>query len=862
MKGSFALAMRMLRRDWQAGELRVLAAALIVAVTSITAVGFFTDRINQALHRQANELLGADLVIASDQPLAANVRDLARQHGLHSTETLDFRSMVIGNRVTGDNIRLAEIKAVSNSYPLRGALRTAPQRFAPDASVAGIPAPGTVWLDAALLTPLNLNVGDAITLGEAQFTIAAVLTHEPARGGDLFSIAPRLMLNIVDLPQTRLVQPASRVRYHFLVAGDSAQHITAYRAAITPLLKTGERIEGIEDARPEVRSALTRAKSFLGLAALVSVMLASVAIAIATRRFVLRHLDNCAMMRCLGAVQSDITRLYFYQILALGLAASLLGCVLGYAAQGVLVNVLGSMVSAELPAPSLEPVISGLLTGMLTLLGFALPPLLQLKSVPPLRVLRRDTGSPLGVRTTSLVAYGAGVTALAVLMFWQAGEIKLGAYMLGGTVVTLLTLGALTLLFINSLKLLLRNRSGHSGGAWRFGMANITRRSQASVVQVVGFGIGIMALLLLTLVHSDLLDDWQNSLPADTPNRFLINIQPDQVTPIRNFLAHALGGVPGSDRGSEPALFPMIRGRLTGINNKPITPENYSDERAQRLVAREFNLSWAADMQADNKIVAGAWWKEADPDKHVVSVEAGLAQTLGLTLGDSLQFSIAGSEFSATITSLRKVEWDSMHPNFFVVAPPGALDTYPASFMTSLYIATPTQANTQITPPGNQPDILNTLVRTFPNVTIIDVAAIMGQIRQIMERVTLAVEYVFMFTLLAGLLVLYAAIQATLDERIHESAVLRTLGARRGQLLTGLFAEFATLGLLAGLVAACAATLLGYVLATQLFHLPYTFNPWLWVIGVTGGALGVGLAGLVGTEFILRQPPLQTLRNA
>lgn len=836
---TFALAMRMLRRDWQAGELRVLAAALIVAVTSITAVGFFTDRINQALHRQANELLGADLLIASDQPTAASVRDLARQHGLHSTETLDFRSMV----VAGDNTRLAEIKAVSDGYPLRGTLRTAPQRFAPDAPAAGIPAPGTAWLDAALLTPLNLNVGDAITLGEAQLTVAAVLTHEPARGGDLFSIAPRLMLNSADVPRTQLVQPASRVRYHLLVAGDNAQDISAYRAAITPLLKTGERIESIEDARPELRSALTRARSFLGLAALVSVMLASVAIATATRRFVLRHLDNCAMMRCLGAVQRDITRLYVYQILVLGLTASLLGCSLGYAAQGVLVNVLGSMISAELPPPSLWPVVSGLLTGMITLLGFSLPPLLQLKSVSPLRVLRRDIGAP---QISNLTAYGAGITALAALILWQAGEIKLGLYMLGGTVVTLLALGALTLLLMRGLRLLHRHHSGHNSVAWRFGMANITRRAQGSVVQVVGFGIGIMALLLLTLVRGDLLDDWQKSLPADAPNRFLINIQPDQVAPIRNFLANA----PGIERGSEPVLFPMIRGRLTGVNDKPITPENYTDERAQRLVAREFNLSWAADMQADNKIVAGAWWRETDPDKHVISIEEGLATTLGLKLGDSMRFSIAGSAFSATITSLRKVEWDSMHPNFFVLAPPGAFDTYPSSFMTSLYV------------PIDKPDIMNALVKTFPNVTIIDVAAIMAQIRQIMERVTLAVEYVFMFTLLAGLLVLYAAIQSTLDERIHESAILRTLGARRGQLLTGLFAEFATLGLLAGLVAACAATLLGYVLATQLFHLPYTFNPWLWIIGVTGGTLGVGLAGLLGTQFILRQPPLQTLRNA
>ncbi len=850
---TFSLAMRLLRRDWQAGELRVLAAALIVAVTSITAVSFFTDRINQALHRQANELLGADLLIASDQPVAASVHDLARKHGLRYTETLDFRSMVMSSDTAGDHMQLAEIKVVSDGYPLRGTLRIAPQRFAPDAPATGIPAPGTAWLDAGLLGPLHLNIGDPITVGEMQLTVTAVLTHEPARGGDLFSIAPRLMLNMADLPQTRLIQPASRVRYHLLVASDDPQHISAYRTAITPLLKSGERTEGIEDARPELRAALTRAKSFLGLAALVSVMLASVAIATATRRFVARHFDNCAMMRCLGAVQNDITYLYVYQILVLGLTASLLGCALGYAAQGVLVKVLGSLISAELPSPSLWPVVSGLFTGMITLLGFSLPPLLQLKSVSPLRVLRRDIGTP---RTTSLAAYAAGIIALAALMLWQAGNIKLGIYMLAGTLITLVILGALTLLLINGLKLLRNKHGGSSGAAWRFGIANITRRTQGSVVQVIGFGIGIMALLLLTLVRSDLLHDWQKSLPADAPNRFLINIQPDQVAPLQDFLANALG----AEKGHAIPLYPMVRGRLTAVNEIPVTPESYTDEHAQRLVAREFNLSWATDMQADNKIVAGTWWNEHDKNKHVVSIEEGLAKTLGLTLGDQMRFLIAGSEFNATITSLRTVEWDSMRPNFFVLAPPGgrslhgALDTYPASFMTSLHIAT--------NPAGNQSSIMNTLVKTFPNVTIIDVAAIMTQVRQIIERVTLAVEYVFLFTLLAGLLVLYAAIQSTLDERIHESAILRTLGARRGQLLISLFAEFATLGLLAGLVAACAASLLGYVLATQLFHLPYAFNPWLWIIGVTGGTLGVGLAGLLGTQFILRQPPLQTLRNA
>lgn len=823
------LALRMLKRDWRSGELRVLALAILIAVTSVTAVGFFTDRIDQALHRQANELLGADLLIASDHALPDDYRTLAVQDKLHLAETLDFPSMV----VAGDNSHLVEIKAASDNYPLRGKLRIAPQRFAPDAPASGAPRPGTVWVDPALLAPLGIASGDSITVGEASFTVAAVITHEPARGGDLFSIAPRLMMNIADLPKTQLVQPASRIRYRLLVSGEM-ENIAAYRSAAVKRLKAGERVEGAEDARPELRTALNRAQSFLGLAALVSVMLAGVAIAVATRRFIARHLDNCAMMRCLGAVQSEITRLYVYQIFLLGLTASLMGCVFGYAAQEVLAQVLGTMVTAQLPPPSALPVLSGVLTGMITLLGFALPPLLHLKRVPPLRVLRRDMGPP---PARSLGAYGSGFVALVALMLWQAGDLKLGGYVLGGTAAALLGLTAFALALIGALRLL-RDRSGV---AWRFGIANITRRAQGSVVQVLGFGVGIMALLLLTLVRGDLLDTWQKSLPPDAPNRFLINIQHDQLSAIRAFLSR--------ENGAEPALFPMIRGRLTAINDKAVSPDSYADEQAQRLVAREFNLSWAARMQEDNKIVAGKWWTEADHGKRVFSIEEGLAKTLGIKLGDTLRFTIGGTEFDAQVTSLRKVEWDSMRANFFVLAPPGALDGYPASYITSLYV------------PQNRSEAMNKLVKAFPNVTIIDVAAIMAQVRLIMERVSLAVEYVFLFTLLAGLLVLYAAIQSTLDERIRESAILRTLGARRGQLLTGLFAEFATLGLLAGLVAAFAATLLGYVLATRLFHLAFEFNPWVWVAGLTGGALGVGLAGLLGTRFILRQPPLQTLRG-
>ncbi len=824
------LALRMLRRDWRAGEVRILALAIVVAVASISAVGFFTDRIGQILALQANELLGGDLVIASSQPLPETVLQNNRAAGLKQTNTVEFPSMVLA----GERHELAAIKAVGEGYPLRGSVRIASQLFAPDEVTQGIPERGTVWLESRLLSALAVNVGDTITLGELSFTVSALITTEPARAaGNLFSIAPRLLLNIADLAETKLITPASRVRYNTLFAGD-AERISAFRGAIDKVLEPGQRLQGIEDARPEVRAALDRASRFLGLSALVSVMLASVAVAMATRRFVSRHLDNCAIMRCLGAHQKTVLRIYGWQMLWLGLVASIGGVCVGYVAQFALVEILGSLAKVSLPPPSWLPVAIGVLTGMVTLLGFAVPPLLHLKDVPTLRVLRRELGT---MPPRSVGTYGLGLAVLAALIIWQAQDLKLGAWVLFGTLATVAVLGGLAAILVVVVKRSVRR----VGVAWQFGINNLTRRAQGSVVQIVGFGLGLMALLLLSIVRADLLAEWMDRLPDDTPNRFLINIQPDQVATVNRFLTN--------DLAEPPALFPMVRGRLVAINGQAVGENTYADERAQRLVAREFNLSWGQDLQPDNEIIAGSWWGANAAPQQALSVEEGLAKELGLDMGDSLTFRVAGSEFSAEVTNLRKVDWDTFRVNFFVIAQPGVLDNFPATYITSFYL------------PTEQYKLLNALLKQFPNVTVIDVAAIMDHVRGIIERVTQAVEYVFLFTLVAGLMVLYAAIQATLDERVRETAILRTLGASRRQIQRGLIAEFVALGLLAGLVAAIAASIVGYVLAERIFHLDYTVNPWLWLLGLIAGGVGVGVAGVLGTRPILFKPPLQTLRG-
>lgn len=822
------LSWRMLLREWRAGELYALTFALLIAVGGVTAVGFFTDRVNQALSTEASQLLAADLVLSADHEVNSEFLSEARLLDLTPVRILTFPSMVVSS--TGN--RLAEIKVVAPGYPLRGRLRI--QSGAGEQIAAGIPDPGSVWLDQRLFTQLQLVLGDTLSLGSTHLKVSAVLIFEPDRGGDMFSIAPRLMMNALDLPATKLIQPGSRIHYRTLLTG-SSQAVAAYRTWAAPRLSRGEKLEGVSDARPEIRSALERGGKFLNLAALTSLILAAVAIVLSARRFLERHLDGCAVMRCTGSSQGQVFWLYFYQFLWLGILASLAGCLLGYGAQWVLARQLGGLITAGLPTPSWAPLGYGLLTGVATLLGFTLPYLQRLKRVPPLWVLRRELGVPQG---HSLAGFSAGVAVLLALLLWQAGEIRLGLYVMAGlsavvVVALLLTHGLIRVLSP------LRNSAGMVGITWRYGLSNLVRRRHSSASQVVALALGLTVMLLLTLVRGDLLRSWQSTLPENAPNRFVINIQPDQVSSVRVFLA---------GRGmSSTTLFPMVRGRLMAINGRAVSAENYAEERTRRLVEREFNLSWADQLQGDNQIVAGHWWGKNHTGTAQWSVEEGIAKSLGINLGDKLTYQVAGQSFSATVSSLRKVDWDSFRVNFFVIATPFLLEAYPASYITAFYL------------PSGDGALLDEMVRIFPNLTVIDVAAIMNQVRNMMERIASTVEFVFLFTLAAGLMALYAAITATREERMVEAAVMRTLGASGRQLLLGQLAEFILIGLLAGVVSAMAATGLGYVLATRAFHLPYQLNPWLWVIALTIGMLSVTLAGWLGTRGVLHQPPLKTL---
>jgi putative ABC transport system permease protein len=828
MKDTIRLAWRMLRRDWRAGELRVLVAALVLAVASVATVGFFTNRVEAALARQANLLLGGDLLISGDRPLPPTFAAAARERGLSVVDGVRFNSMIQapGSGATAELV-LTDVRAFGQGYPLRGELRLVDPAFPDGRSVKGIPAPGEVWIDTRLASRLAVSPGQALGVGETTLRVSGVVQQEPEVGGGFLSFAPKLVMNLADVPATNLLQPGNRATWRLLVAGARVDEFTAWaRTATGP----GQRVETVRDIRPEVKASLERAEKFLGLASLVSVVLAAVAVALSASRYLRRHLDAAAVIRCLGATQRRTLALYLVQFLLLGVAASALGVAIGLAGQQALVAVLRSVVDAELPRPGWLPGVKAGFTGLMLLLGFAVPPLIALAKVPPLRVLRRDLGAP---RLGGWLAYLGGALIIAGLIWWQARDAKTGAIVLAGVAALLLVASLVAWLLIAAVKLV-----PQKGYGWRYGLANLRRRPFASSLQIGALGLGLMALLLLTIVRGDLLTTWRTSLPPDAPNKFLINVMPDQVEPLSRWFGEA--------RIATPTFAPMIRGRLTAINDRPVTAADFVDERAKRLVDREFNLSWSAQLPRGNSLVAGGWWR--GEQRGVMSLEEGIAETLGVRVGDRLLYDVAGMPLVAEVTSLRKVDWDSFRVNFFALFPPGNLEAMPKTFITSFRV------------PETDTAAAARLVQQFPNVLLIDVSEIMRQVQRIMDQVARAVEFVFLFTLAAGLLVLQAAIAATQDERQYDAAILRTLGARRRQLRSAQLVEFLVLGVLAGILAAAGASAVGFVLSDRVFQIPYRVSADLWMVGIVAGALAVAASGWLGTRGTLDRPPLSVIR--
>jgi len=825
----YRLAWRLLLRDWRSGELRILLSALIIAVTATTAISFFTDRLQRAMVNQSSELLGGDLLLSSPRPLDSAWLKQADTLGLARDEVLEFPSVV----VHGDNLQLAGIKAVRPGYPLRGTLRISDVPYGTQRDTRAIPAAGEAWVEARLLPLLGIGVGDRFELGSLTLTVSRVLTFEPGGGGNLFALAPRVLINRVDVAKAAILQPGSRVSYQYFFAGKDTV-LQRYKKWLQPRLEPSHRLTDVREGRPTVGAALDRAEQYLGLASLVAVLLAGVAIAMGARRYSERHFDMSAVMRCLGAGQNDILALFIPQLLWLGILGGLLGVVLGFVVQFGLFYLLRGLLPAELPAPGIMPVLIGFLTGITVLAGFALPPVLRLREVPALRVLRREL-TPMPLR--GWLVYGAAFTAMGLLMWRYTGSAALTLSVMGGAILALLLLGLV------ALGLLRVSRALHRGVgvAWRYGLNNLWRRPMLSVSQILAFGMTLMAMALIALVRGDLLSTWQTQLPAEAPNNFVVNVLPDRVTDFHAFIArHQI---------KSARLYPMVRGRLADINGESLRARVRPGENGSGAVRRELNLTWSNTLPSDNAITEGRWFTDKDRGKPLVSVEARLAERLGIRLGDELTFAFGGDELKVKVASLRTVQWDSFRPNFFMIFPPGVLDPYPATYMTSFYL-----------PPERKGELAQ-MIRQFPAVTVIDLDRIMEQVRRILEQVTLAVEYVLVFVLLAGFAVLYAALQASLDERLYEGALLRTLGASRGQLRSGHLAEYALLGALSGLLAAGGAELIAFILYREVFHLEYTLQWWLWAGLPLIGAVLIGVAGFIGTRQVVRKSPLVVLNN-
>ena len=830
------LGWRTLWRDLRAGELRLLMVAVTLAVAALTSVGFFADRLQGGLARDALQLLGGDAVVASDNPTPVAFVEQARALGLTGVTTLSFPTMGRAPDLQGGASRLVALKSVEPGYPLRGRLQVADAPQRPGIPTQSIPAQGEVWVDAPLLESLALQLGDFLLLGDTQLRITRIITLEPDRGAGFMNFAPRVMLNAMDLPATGLVQPASRITYRFAVAGtpDAVKRFTAWAsaAAAEPGMR-GVRVESLDSGRPEMRQTLDRAQKFLNLVALLAALLSAVAVALAARGFANEHLDAAALLRVLGQSQRTIAGAYVMEFALVGLFASALGVLLGFAVHHVFVLLLAGLVESALPAASLWPVAFGVGVGLTLMCAFGLPPVLQLAQVPPLRVIRRDLGN---VRPTSLAVLGLGVAGFAALLLVVSRDWKLGAIAVGGFAAAALLFAALAWAAVGLLRKSVRETTAPR---WLvLATRQIAARPAYAVVQVSSLAVGLLALVLLVLLRTDLIASWQRATPATAPNRFVINILPDQAEAFRQMLQRA--GVAQYD------WYPMFRGRLVAINDRPVSMDDYEDDRAKRLVDREFNLSNAHDAPEHNPIVGGRW----TPDEHgAVSVEEGIAKTLGLKLGDRLRFDIAGVQSEARITSLRQVDWSSMRANFFVMYPVAHMPDVPYTYLAA-YRA------------PQQPGFDNALVHAFPNITNVDMSATLAQVQGVLAQVIRAVEFLFAFTLAAGLVVLFAAVTATREERAREFAIMRAVGARASLLRQVQRAELAGVGLLAGFLASCVAVAVGWALARYVFDFSWTAQFWVPIAGALAGALLALAAGWWGLREVLRRPVVQTLRSA
>jgi len=805
------------RQAWRIDEMRLLFLALLVSVTAVTSVNFFTDRTERSMTQQATKLLGADLIVRSSRPLSEDYLSQAKQLGLQQAEIISFRSVVS----VGDSLQLSDVKAVSDTFPLRGNVETSSLldgRSEVD-SLSNLKS-GQVWAAPTLFSSLEIPPNTEVRIGRSLFNLNKVLVKSPNQGANVFQFSPEVLMPLADLPATGLLTPGSRARFSYLFSGTDAQ-VKNMTDWLKPQLKTGERLETLDDGLPSVGTALQRAQRFLNTAALLSVILAGAAIALTSYSFSRHETHSVAVLKTMGASRRRILVRYLSQLLLTSTAAAILGAILGYFIQNGIAYMLRDVIGTDLPAPSLVPLVTGLLTAWIMVFSFSSPQLLQLVNTAPVQIFQNQPQPRSNRWKLLLLTIMSGIFAL---MWMQTQDLKLSAFLFLGTLGAILVFWAVSTVLLSQLKKLSRNR--------KYSARALSSAGNRLVLLVVVFGIGLFSLLLLTALRGDLLDRWQNSIPDDAPNNFLINIQPDEVSKLRAYL---------NENKIDPDLYPMIRGRLVAMNDKPVVIDDFESPRARRLLQREFNLSSVEAFPEANILLEGEWFKPED--KQGFSVEEGVMERFSLVLGDTMTFDIGGVQFTQTITSVRRVNWDNLTPNFFVLGAPGSMENLPQTWITSIYA-----------PPENR-SLVPDLIKQHPSVSAINISAIMTQIKDLIGKAAFAVQAIFAFTLIAGIVVLFAALQSQKAERRKELAILKTIGASRKQLRQSILTEFVVVGAVSGFLAGLFAVLASNIAAYALFDLEPSINLMLILIGTVAGAVLVGIAGYLNLRPLLNVAP-------
>ena len=826
---NFALVRKMAMRDIRSGEMGLLLIALVVAVGTVTSISLFVDRLHQALIQESANFLAADRQISSSNPMPeAFLRELGERDLVH-TQTMVFPSMVF----VGDANQLVSVKAVSREYPLRGTLIVSDEPFVRGYPTDNVPPPGEVWLDSRLFPALNVELGQGIEVGLAELTVGRVLVTEPDRGGSFFDLGPRLLMNIADVPATEVVQPGSRIGYRLLLRGEEEELLDFKRAIV---LGDNYRWISIRESSPRIASALDRAESFLLLGGLLGVLLAGIAVALSAHRYAARHYDHVGVLKTLGATPKQILSGFLSILLFLGAMSIVVGWLAGGLLHLVIVELLASLIPVALPAPGLRPFFLGGATGLICALSFAMPAFIHLQSISPMRVIRRDIGvAPL----SRWLTYGAAAVGSLVLLVWYTGSLFLTFWTIAGAGTVVFVFGVLGHFLLKGSRVAgMQARSG-----WRLALSGLQRRRKENIVQILIFGMAIMLLLVLVLLRTELVTEWRSQVPENAANHFVMNISADEVDEVQTLISK------GATAGD--FLYPMLRGRVVAVNGedaKAYQTRLYGTYREGPRLRSERNLTWTVDLPADNEVVEGRWW-DAGTELAEVSLEREYAENYALNIGDELTFDVGGQTFEASLTSIRDLEWESMSPNFVIVLSPQALRQFPTTYMTSFYLA------------REDKKFLNELLRQHPTITVIEIDALIEQVKSIVDRVTQAVELVMILVLLSGCLVLVASIQASRDARLSEHALVRTLGGTRKLIGSSLFAEFLILGVFAGIVAVIGAELIVAVLQYEVFELGIRLHPWVWPVGPVVGGIVIVFVGLLGARNLVNSPPMIVLRG-